>query len=92
MVAAEIRKKGSTVRIHDEFCGTVSQECALRLNQIVSNAYQRRMLALGGKRNEAGAQGGRPVLGVENCYYLDHSMSLRFGCFYSILYGKKGVD
>ena len=55
MVAAEIRKKGSTVRIHDEFCGTVSQECALR--QIVSNAYQRRMLALGGETNEAGAQG-----------------------------------
>ena len=57
MVAAEIRKKGSTVRIHDEFCGTVSQECALRLNPIVSNAYQRRMLALGGETNEAGAQG-----------------------------------
>lgn len=40
------------------------------------------------KRERRGQTGVR----VENCYYLDHSMSLRFGCFYSILYGKKGVD
>ncbi len=49
MIAAEMKNTGSIVRIHDEFCKDVSQECILELNRIVSNAYKRRMLLAGEK-------------------------------------------
>ena len=44
MIAAEIKTDVTTVRIHDEFCSSPSQECISHLNQIVSNSYRRRSM------------------------------------------------
>ena len=44
MIAAEIKTDVTTVRIHDEFCSSPSQECISHLNQIVSNSYKRRSM------------------------------------------------
>ena len=48
MIADEIKTDSSVVRIHDEFCSSPSQaqECISHLNQIVSNSYRRRNMAV----------------------------------------------
>lgn len=45
MIVAEIKNTNSTVRIHDEFCNAVSQNCISQLNKIVSDSYKRRLLS-----------------------------------------------
>ncbi len=45
MIAAEIKNDNTTVRIHDNFCDRVSQECISRVNQIVSSSYKRRTMS-----------------------------------------------
>ena len=46
MIADEIKTDSSIVRIHDEFCSSPSQEYMSHLNQIVSNSYRRRNMAV----------------------------------------------
>lgn len=45
MVASEIKKEKTTVRIHDTFCNQPTKGCLSRVNQIVSNSYIRRISA-----------------------------------------------
>ena len=45
MIVAEIKNTNSTVRIHDEICKAVSQNCISQLNKIVSDSYKRRLLS-----------------------------------------------
>ena len=42
MLVAELKKDGATIRIHDDYCETISEKSVLRLNQIVTDFYQRR--------------------------------------------------
>lgn len=56
MIVAEIKNTSSTVRIHDEFCKTVSQDCILQLNRIVSDSYKRRILLAREKREHVNGE------------------------------------
>ena len=42
MIAAELKRKGATVRIHDEYCQKETEEAMARISGIVSRAYRRR--------------------------------------------------
>lgn len=54
MIATEIKNDNTTVRIHDTFCNSVSQECISRVNQIVSNSYKRRTMTEKSSQEENG--------------------------------------
>lgn len=47
MIEVEIKKDHSTVRIHNEFCKSVSQDHIAHINKIVSDSYRRRLLVTG---------------------------------------------
>ena len=46
MIVAEIKNANSTVRIHDEFCKDVSQNCVSQLKKIVSDSDKRRLMSI----------------------------------------------
>lgn len=52
MIATEIKSNKTTVRIHDTFCSSPSQGCMSRVNQIVSNSYKRRTMAVEAAQNK----------------------------------------
>ena len=40
---SEVRSGAATVRFHDEYCDKETRQTMMKINQIVSRAYQRRM-------------------------------------------------
>ncbi len=52
MIATEIKTNKMTVRIHDTFCSSPSQGCISRVNQIVSDSYKRRTMAVEAAQNK----------------------------------------
>lgn len=42
MIATEFKTPTATIRIHDEYFETASDDCISRLSQIVSESYKRR--------------------------------------------------
>ncbi len=44
MIATEFKTPTATIRIHDEYFETATDDCISRLSQIVSESYKRRQM------------------------------------------------